>query len=118
MGEGEAEYEGVVMEGKLAMEKAGIVPPGLKPRDGLAAINGSNFLTAMSALMCHDCENLLKHAEIACAMSLEALKANLKPYNTKLHEARGFAGAIRCARTIRKITEGGDLQQQKMKCKV
>ena len=109
MGEGEAEYEGAIMDGKSAMEKAGIQIPGLKPRDGLAAINGSNFLTAMSALMCFDCENLLKHAEIACGMSLEALKANLKPYNSKLHEARGFKGAIRCASTIRKLTEGGDL---------
>ena len=109
MGEGEAEFEGTVMDGKTAMEKAGIVAPGLKPRDGLAAINGSNFLTGMSALMCHDCEELFKHAEIACSMSLEALKANLKPYNSKLHEVRGFAGAIKSANNIRKITEGGDL---------
>eukprot|EP00828_Plagiopyla_frontata_P000595 TRINITY_DN0_c201_g1_i2.p1 TRINITY_DN0_c201_g1~~TRINITY_DN0_c201_g1_i2.p1 ORF type:complete len:326 (-),score=62.03 TRINITY_DN0_c201_g1_i2:72-1049(-) len=90
----------------------------IRDRDGLAAINGSNFLTGMSALMCHDCEELFKHAEIACSMSLEALKANLKPYNSKLHEVRGFAGAIKSANNIRKITEGGDLQQQKMKCKV
>ena len=42
--------------------------PGLKPRDGLAAINGSNFLTGMSALMCHDTERILNtYAEIACA---------------------------------------------------
>ena len=98
------------MSGKDALAKAGIKAPGLKPRDGLAAINGSNFLTGMSAIMCHDVEKFLKQAEIACAMSLEALKANLKPYHPKLHEARGFKGAMRCASSIVKLTEGGDLQ--------
>ena len=56
------------------MEKAGISIPGLKSRDELAAINGSNFSTDLTTLMCFDCEN----AEIACEMSLEALKTNLK----------------------------------------
>jgi len=42
-------------------------------------------------------------------MTLEALKANLKPYHPKLHEIRGFKGAVRCASTIRKLTAGGDL---------
>ncbi len=46
-------------------------------RDGLATINGSNVLTAMSALFLYDANNWLKQAEIAAAMSLEALKANM-----------------------------------------
>jgi len=72
------------------MDKAEIHIPGLKARDGLAIINGSNLLTAMSAIFLYDANNWLKQAEIAAAMSLEALKANMKPYTTKLHEARGF----------------------------
>lgn len=51
-------------------------------------------------------------------MSLEALKANMKPYTIKLHEARGFSGAIRCANSINKIVAGGDLKEGKIKCKV
>ncbi len=79
------------------MKRAGIAIPGLQARDGLAAINGSNMLTAMSAIWLVDANNWLKQAEIAASMSLEALKANMKPYTPLLHEARGFKGAIRSA---------------------
>lgn len=118
MGEGEAYYKGEVLPGKKAMDRAGIPIPGLKARDGLATINGSNLLTAMSALHIYDMERILRHAEIACAMSLEALLANLKPYDERLHQARGFKGAVRTAAAIMKIIEGSDLQTGKMKTKV
>jgi histidine ammonia-lyase len=72
----------------------------------------------MSAIFLYDAEKWLKQAEIAAAMSLEALKANMKPYTPKLHEARGFAGAIRSARAINKLIEGGDLKEGNIKCKV
>ncbi|MBT7311437.1 aromatic amino acid lyase [bacterium] len=118
MGEGRAFYKGELIPGKLAFEKAGIPVPGLKARDGLATINGSNVLTAMSAIQLFDMNRFLKQAEIACAMSLEGLRANLKPYTPKLHEARGFCGAVRSAKSIGKITEGGDLKSGKLKVKV
>jgi len=98
LGEGEAFYKGERLAGAEAMKKAGIPVPGLQARDGLAAINGSNLLTAMSALHIHDMERFIKQAEIAAAMSIEALLGNMKPYNTKLHELRGFKGAIASAK--------------------
>ncbi len=118
MGEGHAYYKGEFLEGKEAMKRAGIETPGLHARDGLAAINGSNVLTAMSAIMIYETERFLKQAEIACAMSLEALKANLKPYHPKILEVRGFAGGMRSAAAIRKVTKGGDLAEGKLKTKV
>ncbi len=118
LGEGKAYFRGELMEGKKAMEKAGIVIPGLEARDGLATINGSNLLTAMSALFIYDANNWLKQAEIAAAMSLEALKANMKPYTPKLHEVRGFKGAVRSAKAIQKIIQDGDLINGVIKCKV
>jgi len=118
MGEGEAWFQGERLPGRTAMEKAGIPIPGLQARDGLAAINGSNLLTSISALELHDINRWLKQAEIACALSLEALVANLKPYDIRLHEERGFAGAIRSAKAIMKCIAGGDLATGKMKTKV
>ncbi len=118
MGEGEAFFKGERLPGKTAMEEAGIPIPGLQARDGLATINGSNLLTAMSALHVYDMNRFLKQAEIACAMSLEALLANMKPYQSKLHEVRGFPGAVRSAAAIRKCIEGSDLVTGKMKTKV
>jgi histidine ammonia-lyase len=118
LGEGQAYYNGELLEGKEAMARAGIEIPGLQARDGLAVINGSNVLTAMSVIFLYDADNWLKQAEIAAAMSLEALKANMTPYHAKIHEVRGFAGAIRSAAAIRKMIEGGDLVLGKLKHKV
>ncbi|MEW6240520.1 MAG: aromatic amino acid lyase, partial [Chloroflexota bacterium] len=66
----------------------------------------------------YDMERWLKQAEIAAAMSIEALLGNLKPYNAKLHELRGFRGAQKSAAAIRKCVEGSDLTTGKMKTKV
>lgn len=118
MGEGETFYQGKRMSGREALKKAGIPIPGLQARDGLSVINGSNLLTAMSALHLYDINRWLKQAEIACAMTLEALIANLKPYDVRLHEKRGFPGAIRSAKAIIKCIEGSDLVTGKMKVKV
>jgi len=118
LGEGQAYYKGELLDGKEAMDRAGIPVPGLKARDGLSAINGSNLLTAMSALFLYDVQNWLKQAEIAAAMSLEALMANLSPYHSKIHELRGFSGAVRSASAIRKVVDGGDLANKKLKNKV
>lgn len=118
MGEGKAYYEGEIYKGKEALERAGIPIPGLEARDGLATINGSNVLTAMSAIFLYDANNWLKQAEIGAAMSLEALKANMKPYTSKLHEIRGFKGAVRSANAINIMVNGGDLKEGRIACKV
>jgi histidine ammonia-lyase len=118
MGEGEAWFQGERLNGNEAMQKAGISIPNLEARDGLATINGSNLLTAMSALQLFDMNRWLKQAEIACAISLEALLANLKPYDSRLHTLRGFKGSIRSANAILKCIAGSDLSTGKMKTKV
>jgi histidine ammonia-lyase len=118
LGEGEAYYNGERLPGAEAMKQADIPVPGLQARDGLAAINGSNLLTAISALNIYDMERFLKQAEIAASMSIEALLGNMKPYNTRLHELRGFKGAITSAQNVAKMVEGSDLTTGKMKTKV
>ena len=118
MGEGEAFYQGERMPTRTAFEKAGIEIPGLKARDGLAAINGSNMITGMAAMSIYKAERWLKQAEIGAAMTLEALKANMKPYDGRLHKIRGFHGAVTSALNIRKVIENSDLVTGKMKVKV
>lgn len=118
MGEGEAYYQGERLPGKVAMQRAGIPIPGLHARDGLATINGANILTAMSAIHLYEMERLLKQAIIAAAMTLEALLANLKPYDVRLHELRGFPGAIQTAKALMKCIQGSDLASGKVKVRV
>ncbi|MGV8119112.1 MAG: histidine ammonia-lyase [Candidatus Xenobiia bacterium LiM19] len=118
MGEGEAFYEGKRMPSREAMGLAGITIPGLMARDGLATINGSNFIAGIGCLEIYDTERWIRQAEIAAAMTLEALLANMKPYDVKLHELRGFKGAVTCASNLRRIMDGSDLMTGKLKVKV
>ncbi len=118
MGEGEAFFQGARMPGNKALEAAGIPVPGLEARDGLAVINGSNLTNAIGCLTVWDSERFFKQAEIACAMSLEALRANMKPYDRRLHELRGFRGAVVSATNIRMVVDGSDLLSGKEKVKV
>jgi histidine ammonia-lyase len=118
MGEGEVLYKGERMPSRIAMQQAGIPIPGLKARDGLASINGSNLITGMACLELHDAERWIQQAEIAAAMCLEALLANMRPYEPQLHELRGFRGAQTSAANLRAVTEGSDLRTGKLKVKV
>jgi len=118
MGEGECFYRGERMPTRDAMAKAGIPVPGLQARDGLAAINGSNLITGMACLFLFDAERWVKQAEIAAAMSLEALMANMRPYEERLHQLRGFPGAVKAAANLRRVIAGSDLVTGKLKVKV
>jgi histidine ammonia-lyase len=118
MGEGEAFYQGERLPGAEALDRAAIPIPRLKARDGLSTINGANLLTAIGALVLFDTERWMKQAEIAAAMSLEALRANMKPYDARLHEMRGFEGAVTTAANLRRVMEGSDLLTGKEKVKV
>jgi histidine ammonia-lyase len=118
MGEGECFFEGQRMPTRDALARAGVAIPGLKARDGLAAINGSNLITGIGCLLLHDAERWIKQAEIAAAMSLEALLANMKPYQERLHQLRGFRGAVTSAANLRAVMNGSDLATGKLKVKV
>jgi histidine ammonia-lyase len=109
MGEGEAFYKGERLPGAEALKRAGIAPIVLHARDGLAMINGSNVIAGMSALIVHDVHRWLKMSEIAAAMTLEALNANMKAYDERVHKTRGYPGALESAANIRQITEGSEL---------
>lgn len=118
LGEGEVFYAGERMPTARALDRAGLVAPGLEARDGLALINGSNLINGIAALLVHDIERWLAQAEIAAAMSLEALHANLKPYDERLHRLRGFPGAVTSSRNIRRLLDGSDLATGKQKVRV
>lgn len=109
MGEGEAFYQGKRLPAREALKQAGIEPVTLQARDGLATINGSNLTAGIAALLLFEIERWLKQAEIGAAMTLEALQANLKPYDGRLHQLRGFRGAVTSAMNIRKCIDGSDL---------
>jgi histidine ammonia-lyase len=109
MGEGEAFYQGERLPSADALKRAGIKPVVLEARDGLATINGSNVITGLGALEIYDAHRWIKNSEIAAAMTLEVVNANMKAYDERLHKVRGYPGALECAENIRRITEGSEL---------
>ncbi|MFH1421545.1 MAG: aromatic amino acid ammonia-lyase [Planctomycetota bacterium] len=108
MGEGEAFYKGERLPAAEAMKRADIPTVVLEARDGLAAINGSNCILGMGCIQLWEMERWFKLHDIACAMTLEALNANMKPYDERLHKIRGFPGAVVSAHNIMRVIEGGD----------
>jgi len=115
MGEGEAFYKGERLSGKEAMARAGIPPIVLEARDGLAMINGANVIAEMGTLEVYDTARWIKNSEIAAAVTLEVLNANMNAFDERLHKVRGYPGAIKSSDNIRRITEGSELLMQKGK---
>ena len=105
MGEGEMFVEGKIMDSKSALEIIGLKPLELDARDGLALINGSNVLTALAAIILYDSQRWMKMHDIAAAMTLEALKANMKPYDKRIHKLRGFRGSQKVAANLNILTK-------------
>ena len=106
LGLGEAEYEGSVMSGKEAMQKAGIPTIQLDAKEGLGLINGTQVLTSTGAIATYDAINLLKVSDIAAALSLEALRGITDAYDSRLHVIRAHEGQMATARNMLKLVEG------------
>jgi histidine ammonia-lyase len=115
IGEGEAFFEGERMSGAEAMKRAGVPVIEFEARDGLATINGSNLTAGMGALQIHDAERWFKTSEIAAAMTLSSLNANMQAFDERIHKARGYPGAVASSSNIRRITDGSDFLTQKGK---
>ncbi|WBW49668.1 histidine ammonia-lyase [Peptoniphilus equinus] len=106
LGLGRAYYNGELMSGKEAMDKAGIEIIELSAKEGLALINGTTVLTAIGALATHDAIELLKLSDIAGALSLEAHRGIIDAFYEKLHTIRPHKGCLATAKNIRELTEG------------
>ncbi|MCK4319324.1 histidine ammonia-lyase [Candidatus Micrarchaeota archaeon] len=109
LGEGECLCEGKRIPAKQALEKGGLKPIEYEERDGLAVINGSNLIAGLAALEIYESENLLKNAQIAAAMSFEALLGVLEQFDKKLLAMRGFNGAVEVGKNMRGLLKDSAL---------
>jgi histidine ammonia-lyase len=106
---GLASFEGRVMDGKSAMNAAGLKRIQLGPKEGLALNNGATFSAAVAALAVVDAAYLLDVADYALSMTLEAVMGCSAAFDLRLHEARGHPGQIHVAAHVQKITAGSSL---------
>jgi len=108
IGEGDAYYDGVLIESSEAMEKAGIKPVELTSKEGLALINGTQAMTAVGALTTWDAINLLKLSDISAALTIEALNGITDAFRPELHNVRPHAGQIATAKNLLELLAGSE----------
>ena len=108
IGEGEAYYQGKLMNGAEAMKAAGITPVRLTSKEGLALINGTQVMTAVGLLTAYDAMNLSKLCDISASLTIEALNGITDAFMPELHEVRPHAGQITTAKNLLRILEGSE----------
>jgi len=111
IGEGEAFYNHRRMSGRDAMRHAGIKPIILDSKEGVALINGTQAMTALGALTVWDAANLIKHANLAGAMSLEALCGTTAAFDERVGQVRAHPGQSVCAEHVRRLTRNSAILQ-------
>jgi histidine ammonia-lyase len=116
IGEGEASFDGVRAGGGDALRRAGLAPIELAAKEGLALINGTQYMTALGALAVRDALALCTVADVAGAVSLEALKGSKRPFDPRLMAVRPHPGQEACASNLRALLEGSEIMESHRDC--
>jgi histidine ammonia-lyase len=120
IGEGEAAVGGDGSQQRLpgaqALARVGLAPLILSAKEGLALINGTHVMAAIGALKAHDGWRLLRAAEVAAAMSLEALLGSFVPFDARISALRPQPGQARTAARMRALLDGSELNPSHADC--
>jgi histidine ammonia-lyase len=117
IGEGEARIgEGPLVPGGEAMRSAGVKPVVLEAKEGLALINGTQYMAGLGTLALLDAERLAVVADVAGAMSLEALKGSNRPFDERLQAARPHPGQAVVARNLRTLLAESEIMESHKHC--
>lgn len=113
IGMGEVEYRGRVLSSREAFALANLEHISLTAKEGLALINGTQYMSALGCLALHDALQLFKAASISAIMSFEALEGIPSAYDPKIQEVRPHYGQKACALAMRKLLQGSELVKRK-----
>ncbi len=116
IGEGHAEYHGAVLPSADALAAAELEPLVLEAKEGLALINGTQAMTAIGALVLHDATQLVVAADIAAAMSLEALKGSRMPFDPRVASLREHPGQAETAANVFAISDKSPIHASHADC--
>jgi histidine ammonia-lyase len=116
IGLGEVYYEGTRQRSSDVLKRLGMEPVKLGPKEGLALINGTQFILAYAVKSVHRLYNCLEAADIIGAMSLEALTGTKAPFDERLHQLRPYAGNQLVARRLSTLLDGSEIMQSHMDC--
>src|SRR2546425_3532631 len=111
IGEGEAFYQNERMPSEDALQRAGIEPLQLEVKEGIALLNGTQAMAAVGGLALHRAEHVTRLADVAGAMTLEALKGTPVAFDERIHKARPHHGQIEVAAHLRALLQDSQIRQ-------
>ncbi len=109
IGEGEVTLDGEPVPAAAALAAAGIEPITLQPKEGLSLLNGTEGMLAFGVIGLHRAHRLLQAADLACAMSVDALRGSSRPFRPEVHQLRPHPGQVTSAANIARLLEGSEI---------
>src|SRR6185436_8113427 len=111
IGEGEAIYYGESLSGGEALKRAGIEPLVLEVKEGLALLNGTQGMAAVGGIALHSADRLVKLADVAGAMTVEALRGTPVAFDERIHQARPHPGQLAVAAHLRELLRDSEIRK-------
>ncbi len=116
LGQGRVRLGGEELDAATALRRIGLEPIALGPKEGLALINGTQFMSAHAVALILRARHLIKHADVIAAISLEGLRGSIRPFAEKLHKLRPHRGALETAANVRRLMEGSKILESHADC--
>lgn len=116
IGMGTVIFENERVPVETVLEKFDLKPVELGPKEGLALINGTQFMAAHGIILLEKMQNCLDHADIIAAMNLEAMMGSVKPFDEELHQLRPHSGGMYVASRMRKLLSHSEIVKSHQKC--
>jgi histidine ammonia-lyase len=111
IGEGRARYKGEILDGATALQRAGITPVALEAKEGLSLLNGTQGMLALLSLALLEADALVDAADIAAALSLDALRGSPGAFDSRIMRARAYPGAAITAKNLGRLNEGSQIRE-------
>lgn len=116
IGLGKVNFQGMEMETPELFQKSGLEPINLSPKEGLALINGTQFITAHAVQLVQGLHNVLSNADITGAMMIEGLLGSVKPFSPELHQLRPYPANQFVAASVQKLLLDSEVVHSHSNC--
>ena len=116
IGLGKVEYNNETITTKTLFERTGLEPIALGPKEGLALINGTQFIAAHAVKVVTQLHSILAQADVIGAMMTEGLQGSVKPFYNELHALRPFKGNLHVAKRVKKLLKGSEIMEAHVDC--
>src|SRR5579863_8399569 len=111
IGEGRAMHKREILDGGEALRRAGITPVALEAKEGLSLLNGTQGMLALLSLALREADILVDTADVAAALTLDALRGSPAAFDARIMHARAYAGAALTARNLAHLNEGSQIRE-------